>query len=80
MRSVTTLPKPIVGFGYVPAKSPPALEPITISFEESLSPRLMMESFEIAMPSPALYTLPESSDGTHAVPFHFSTWPFVAPI
>ena len=53
---------------------------IVTSFEESRSPVLMIESFDIAMPGPAKYLPVVSFAGAQVVPFHLRICPCVAPM
>ena len=78
---VVTTPFLIYSESNLPKTSPLAdVRVIVTSFVESLSPVLIMVSFENAIPAPGKYTFCESVAGAQIVPFHLSVCPVVAPM
>ena len=78
---VVTTPSFIYSESNLPRTSPFALmRSMVTSFDESLSPILMMESFEIEIPAPAKYLPVVSFAAIQLVPFHLRICPAVAPM
>ena len=79
---VVTTPSLIYSESNLPSTSPLAEMRFLVinTFVSTMPPVLMIVSFEIAMPCPGKYSFTESFCGCHAVPFHFKTWPVVAPM
>ena len=63
----------ICKFENVPLTSPPDVLLTTISSLASVSPVELIIPDEIDIPVPALYSVFASTDGDHALPFHFKT-------
>ena len=78
---VVTTPSLIYSESNLPSTSPLAeIRFLVIRLLVSTVEVLMIVSFDIAMPWPGKYSFTESFCGCHAVPFHFNTWPVVAPM